>query len=77
MSITIENPTAEAVIAAIKDQMSADEFERLKNLLSHEKPYWEDPTYSDDWSEEDLRDAVRSTALLIEKRFGPEEGNYD
>ena len=77
MSITIENPSAEAIYAAIKRQMPADEFERLKTLFNEEKPYWEDPTYSDEWSDEDLADAARATGLLIEKRFGPEEGDYD
>lgn len=77
MSITIENPTAEEIIAAIKAQIPPAEFERLKNLLIQEKPYWEDPTYSSEWSEEDMRDATRSTGLLIEKRFGPEEVDYD
>ena len=37
MSITIENPTAEAIYAAIKSQIPPSEFERLKNLLSHEE----------------------------------------
>lgn len=77
MSITIENPTAEEIIAAIKSQIPPREFERLKVLLSHEKPYWEDPTYSGEWSDEDLRNAQHVTALLIEKRFGPEEADYD
>lgn len=77
MSITIENPTAEAIIAAIKSQIPPREFERLKELLNQEKPYWEDPVYSGEWSDEDLRDAQHATALLIEKRFGPEESNYD
>ncbi len=77
MSITIENPTVEAILAEIKRQIPANEFERLKALLLGEKPYWEDPTYSSEWSEEDLQDATRATGLLIEKRFGPEEGNYD
>ncbi len=34
MSITIENPTAEEIIVALKSQISASEFERLKELLS-------------------------------------------
>jgi hypothetical protein len=49
----------------------------MKALINEESPYWEDPTYSGEWGEEDLRDAQRATALLIDKRFGPEEGNYD
>lgn len=77
MSITIENPTAEEIIAEIKRQIPAPEFERLKALLNEEKPYWKDPTYSGEWSEEDLRDLDRSTARLIDERFGPEAGNYD
>jgi hypothetical protein len=77
MSITIENPTAEAIISEIKRQIPASEFERLKALLIQEKPYWEDPAYSSEWSEEDLADATRSTGLLIEKRFGPETVDYD
>ena len=76
MSITIENPTAEAIYEALQS-VPANEIERLKALLNGEKPYWEDPTYSSEWSEEDLRDAGRSTGLLIEKRFGPETVSYD
>ncbi len=77
MSITIENPTAEAIISEIKRQIPASEFERLKTLLLEEKPYWEDPAFSSEWSEEDLRALDRHTARLIDERFGPEEGNYD
>lgn len=76
MSITIENPTAETIYAALRD-VPAPEIERLKVLLNAEKSYWENASFSSEWSEEDLRDAAHSTALLIEKRFGPEEGNYD
>ena len=77
MSIIIENPTAEAIYAEIKRQVPAHEFERLKTLFTEDKPYWEDPTYSGEWSDEDLRDLDRATARLIDERFGPEEGNYD
>ena len=76
MVITIENPTAETIYAALRD-VPAREIERLKELLNAEKPYWEDATFSSEWSEEDLRDLDRSTAQLIDERFGPEEGNYD
>ena len=76
MSIPIENPTAETIYAALRD-VPAREIERLKELLNAGKSYWDDPAYSSEWSEEDLRDAAHSTALLIEKRFGPEAGDYD
>jgi hypothetical protein len=36
MSITIENPTAEEIIAAIKAQIPDSEFERLKILINQE-----------------------------------------
>jgi len=77
MSITIENPTAEEIIAALKREIPASEFERLKNLLSSDTPPWEDPSYSSEWSEEDLRDLDLHTARLIDERFGPEKENYD
>jgi hypothetical protein len=77
MSITIENPVAEEILAALKRQIPPSEYARMRALINEEPPYGEDPTYSSDWSEEDLRDAQRATALLIDKRFGPEEGNYD
>ena len=53
MSITIENPTAEQIIAAIKSQIPPSQFERMKTLLNTETPHWEDPTFSSEWSEED------------------------
>ena len=36
MSITIENPTAEEIIAAIKSQIPDSEFERLKVLINQD-----------------------------------------
>lgn len=76
MAITIENPTAETIYAALRD-VPAREIERLKELLNAQKPYWEDAAYSSEWSEEDLRDLDQNTARLIDERFGPEAGNYD
>ena len=73
MAITIENPTAEAAFEALQ-QLPGEELARLKQMLT-EANYGEG--YQDFWTEEDLNDAARSTALLIEKRFGPEEGDYD
>jgi hypothetical protein len=73
MPITIENPTAEAALEALQ-QLPSEEFARLKQMLV-EANYGED--YQDFWTEEDMRDAARSSALLFEKRFGPEEGGYD
>ncbi len=75
MPITIENPTAEAIYSAVA-YLSGEEKEKLRLLLQRDQVQ-SDPAYSEEWSEEDLRDATRSTALLIEKRFGPEEENYD
>ena len=73
MSITIESPTAEAAFAALQ-QLPQDELARLQQMFAKPKiDYGEN--YESDWSEEDLEDAARATALLIEKRFGPEEGN--
>ena len=75
MPITIENPTAEAIYSAVLF-LSDEEKSKLRLLLERDQ-VMSDPSYSDEWSEEDLRDATRSTALLIERRFGPEEVNYD
>lgn len=75
MPITIESPTAEAAYAALQ-QLPQDELARLQQMFA--KPqvdYGEN--YQSHWTEEDLEDAARATALLIDKRFGPEEGNYD
>lgn len=81
MPITIENPTAEAVWKAVQ-QLPQDELARLRELLAvtpseNGDDYFNDPTYSSEWSEEDLADARRATGQLIEKRFGPEAGDYD
>lgn len=75
MPITIENPTAEAIYSAVLF-LSEEEKRKLRSLLQRDE-LLSDPAYSEEWSDEDLRDATRSTALLIEKRFGPEEGDYD
>ena len=75
MSITIENPTAETILAALRD-VPAGEVERLRTLLNS-RSIMDDPSYSDSWSEEDFRDLDRYTARLIDERFGPEEANYD
>ena len=75
MPITIESPTAEAAFAALQ-QLPQDELTRLQQMFVKPKiDYGEN--YQSHWTEEDLEDATRATALLIEKRFGPEEGNYD
>lgn len=71
MAITIETPTAEVAFAALQ-LLPEPELARLREMLAalpiDDKSYWTD---------EDLEDAQRATALLIEKRFGPEEGDYD
>lgn len=73
MSITIESPTAEAVLEALK-QLPAVEVDRLKWLLDHREVTPVDE--STEWSDEDLQDLDRSTGMLILERFGPEEGDY-
>ncbi len=73
MSITIENPTAEAAFQALR-QLPGEELKRLKEMFAA-IDYGEG--YQDFWTEEDLADATRSTGLLIEKRFGPETVDYD
>ncbi|MDQ3815065.1 MAG: hypothetical protein M3347_14125 [Armatimonadota bacterium] len=73
MAITIENPTAEAAFEALR-QLPSEEFARLKQMLSAADC---GEGYQDFWTEEDLQDAARSTAPLLDKRFGPEEGDYD
>ena len=75
MPITIESPTAEAAYAALQ-QLPDEELARLQQMFAKPKiDYGEN--YQSHWTEEDMKDAARATALLIEKRFGPEEGNYD
>ena len=73
MTITIENSTAEEIYKALQ-QVPASEMERLRAMLLAETPAVDEQGY---WSEEDLCDLDRATAALIDKRFGPEEGNYD
>lgn len=73
MSITIENPTAEAIFQALRE-VPAPEIERLRQLLEDAAPRINE---SDEWNEADLRDLDLHTARLIDERFGPEEGNYD
>ena len=73
MSITIENPTAEAIYHALK-QVPESEVARLRELLATNAPVVDE---SSEWSDEDLRDLDRATAKLIDERFGPEKGNYD
>ena len=73
MVVTFQNPTAEEILAALREVRVPDaEIARLSSLV---------PTPSNgegtQWSEEDLRDLDRYTARLIDERFGPEEGNYD
>lgn len=77
MSITIDNPTAEAIFAEIKRQIPISEFERLRSLFNAEGNPMGAPTFQSDWSKEDLRDLDHATACLIDERFGPEEGFYD
>ncbi len=79
MPITIENPTAEAIYSALRD-VPATELARLREMLapaSSADDYVRDPAFSSEWSDEDLQDARRATGLLVEKRFGPEAGDYD
>jgi hypothetical protein len=73
MVITIENPTAEAAYEALR-QLPSEELNRLSEMFV--KAYYGEG-FQSFWTDEDLEDASRSTARLIEKRFGPEEGNYD
>lgn len=80
MPITIEAPTAEAALQAVQ-QLPHDELARLREMLTAlttpPDDYSNDSTYSSEWSQEDLVDARRATGQLIEKRFGPEVGDYD
>lgn len=73
MVITIENPTAEAAFEALR-QLPSEELHRLEEMFVRAH-YGEG--YQSFWTNEDIKDAQTSTASLIEKRFGPEEGNYD
>ena len=75
MPITIESPTAEAAYAALQ-QLPEDELARLQQMFAKPKINYGE-NYQSHWTEEDLEDAARATALLIEKRFGSEEGDYD
>ena len=75
MPITIENPTAEAIWRAAQ-QLPKGELARLQQMFAQSKIDCGE-NYQSHWTEEDLADAARATALLIDKRFGPEEGNYD
>lgn len=78
MPITIDKPTAEAIYAALQS-VPPGELARLREMLTVTPPddYSTDPTCSSEWSDEDLADAQRATGQLIEKRFGPEAGDYD
>lgn len=80
MPITIEKPTAESALQALT-QLPESELARLRELLAatplQNGDYSDDPSYSSEWSEEDIEDLRRSTALLIEKRLGDEEVDYD
>ena len=73
MSITIETPTARDAFIALQ-KLPDDEFLRLKEMLV-EAEFGEG--FQDFWTDEDLKDAQAATGRLIEKRFGPEEGDYD
>lgn len=75
MPITIENPTAEAIYSAVLF-LSEEEKRKLRSLLQRDE-LMSAPAYSEEWSEEDLRDLDQATARLIDERFGPEPGNYD
>lgn len=77
MPITIESPTAEAAAAfAALQQLPDEELARLQQMFAKPKiDYGEN--YRSDWTDEGLEDAAHATALLINKRFGPEEGNTD
>lgn len=72
MAITIENPTAEAAFEALR-QLPSEELNRLSDMIVQAR-YGEG--YQSFWTEDDLKDAQSSTALLIDRRFGPEAGNY-
>ncbi len=78
MPITIDKPTAEAIYAALQN-VPPNELARLREMLTPTQPddYSNDPSYSSEWSAEDLADARRATGQLIEKRFGSESGDYD
>jgi hypothetical protein len=46
MVITIENPTAEAIIEALKQQIPTPEYNRMKKLLNEEETASEE---EDEW----------------------------
>jgi hypothetical protein len=70
MGITIEHPTAESAIEALKKLPASELAKLMAILLDHE------PQRQSDWSAQDLDDLDRATARLMDKRYGPEEGNY-
>ncbi len=72
MSILIESPTAEAIWRAAQ-QLPREEMARLKQMFEGATS----DTLGDSWSEADINDLDRATALLIDERFGPEPGNYN
>lgn len=72
MSITIENPTAEAIRRAAQ-QLPQDEMARLKQMFNSTPAV----NQNNDWSDEDLSDLDRATAQLIDERCGPEPVSYD
>lgn len=68
--------TAESVYAEVVQALPSSEQFKLATLIMNRIPPEAVVDYSTEWSEEDLRDLDRATGMLIERRFGPEEGNY-
>ena len=62
MSITIESPTAEAALEALR-KLPAGEMERLRQLLNPSTPVDENT----EWSDEDLSDFSAAGAALYEE----------
>ena len=73
MTITIENPTAEAIYEALQ-QLPSEELARLQQMFVRAS-YGEN--YRDYWTDEDIEYLRRSTHQLIEKRLGEEKYSYD
>ncbi len=66
MSITIENPTAEAALEALQ-QLPLSELERLKALLGQPANGASRIHESTEWSDEDLSDFSAAGAALYEE----------
>jgi hypothetical protein len=72
--MTAELTELNQVVADLSPELVRKVIEYAK-LVS--KPYWEQPGYSDEWTDEDVRDYTAASMRYLDQQYPEDEGYGD